>query len=95
MRIGLLTFLDVANFGANLQASSTYYYLKNMGHEVIAIRYESYKTVAEKTISRLKRKLLGQPLSVQGQAHHEYVMTMLENQTKALHTNRQVAAAIR
>ena len=95
MRIGLLTFLDVANFGANLQASSTYYYLKNMGHEVIAIRYESYKTVAEKTISRLKRKLLGQPLSVQGQAHHEYVMTMIENQTKALHTNRQVAAAIR
>ena len=95
MRIGLLTFLDVANFGANLQASSTYYYLKNMGHEVIAIRYESYKTVAEKTISKLKRKLLGQPLSVQGQAHHEYVMTMLENQTKALHTNRQVAAAIR
>lgn len=95
MRIGLLTFLDVANFGANLQASSTYYYLKNMGHEVIAIRYESYKTVAEKILSRLKRKLLGQPLSVQGQAHHEYVMTMLENQTKALHTNRQVAAAIR
>lgn len=95
MRIGLLTFLDVANFGANLQASSTYYYLKNMGHEVIAIRYESYKTVAEKTLSRLKRKLLGQPLSVQGQAHHEYVMTMLENQTKSLHTNRQVAAAIK
>jgi len=95
MRIGLLTFLDVANFGANLQASSTYYYLKNMGHEVVAIRYESYKTVAERHLSRLKRNLLRQPLSVQCIAHHEYVMKMIDNQTKALHTNSQVATHIK
>lgn len=95
MRIGLLTFLDVANFGANLQASSTYYYLKNMGHEVVAVRYESYKTVAERNLSRLKRNLLRQPLSEQGIAHHEYVTKMIENQTRVLHTNKEVAAAVK
>ena len=29
MRIGILTFYKVANFGANLQALSTFYYLKS------------------------------------------------------------------
>ena len=35
MKIGVLTFLHVANFGANLQATSTYYYLINQGHTPI------------------------------------------------------------
>ena len=29
MNIGILTFYKVANFGANLQGVSTYFYLKN------------------------------------------------------------------
>ena len=39
MKIGVLTFLNVANFGANLQATSTYYYLKNHGHVPVFINY--------------------------------------------------------
>ena len=34
MRIGILTFYKVANFGANLQALSTFYYLKSKGFDV-------------------------------------------------------------
>lgn len=94
MKIGLLTFLDVANFGANLQATSTYFYLKNHGHNVVALEYKSYKTIVEETISKYKRKFLGQPLSVQNIAHHEYVMKMVSNQINHIHTNKQVANTI-
>lgn len=94
MKIGLLTFLDVANFGANLQATSTYFYLKNHGYEVVAIGYKSYKTIIEKLISNFKRKLLGQPLSIQNVAHHEYVVEMIDNQISNIHTNKQVANVI-
>ena len=41
MRIGVLTYYRVANFGANLQAVSTYKYLERMGHEPIFIHYMS------------------------------------------------------
>lgn len=41
MKIGVLTFYKVQNFGANLQAISTYCYLKNNGHEPIFINYMS------------------------------------------------------
>lgn len=37
MKIGILTFASVANFGANLQAFSTYSFLKNKGHNPIII----------------------------------------------------------
>lgn len=39
MRIGILTFYRVANFGANLQALSTYRYLKKHNHQPIMINY--------------------------------------------------------
>lgn len=94
MKIGLLTFLDVANFGANLQAASTYYYLKKQGHEVVALAYASNKTRLENKISRFKRRLLGQPLSEQNIAHHAFVMEMVDNQLMGLHSNKQVASAI-
>lgn len=35
MKIGVLTYYRTGNFGANLQAVSTYNYLKKKGHEVI------------------------------------------------------------
>lgn len=44
MNIGILTFYRVANFGANLQAVSTYYYLKNNGHNPVLVLYESKET---------------------------------------------------
>lgn len=45
MNIGILTYYRVANFGANLQAVSTYYYLKNNGYNPLFILYESDDTV--------------------------------------------------
>lgn len=94
MRIGLLTFLDVANFGANLQATSTYYYLKNHGYEVVALGYESNHTRAVKFLSKIKRKILSLPLPRQRMAHHEYVMKMVDQQIAGLHTQKQVASAV-
>lgn len=39
MKIGILTFSSAINFGANLQACSTYSYLKNHGYEPVFISY--------------------------------------------------------
>lgn len=40
MKIGILTFADVPNFGANLQALSTVCYLKKAGHVPVLIKWE-------------------------------------------------------
>ncbi len=51
MKIGILTYHFVSNFGANLQTLSTFGYLKNAGHEPIIINWipedleNYYKTV--------------------------------------------------
>ena len=39
MKIGILTFHRPANFGANLQAYSTYTYLSSLGYDVKVIDY--------------------------------------------------------
>ena len=39
MRIGILTYHCVPNFGAQLQATSTVGYLKRMGHEPIVLNW--------------------------------------------------------
>ena len=39
MKIGLLTYHAVFNFGANLQVHSTYQYLKNAKHDPVVINY--------------------------------------------------------
>lgn len=44
MKIGILTYYRTGNFGANLQAVSTYNYLKKHGHEVIFLHYLSRYT---------------------------------------------------
>ena len=40
MKIGILTFANVPNFGANLQALSTVECLKAHGHEPVLIKWE-------------------------------------------------------
>lgn len=40
MKIGILTFANVPNFGANLQALSTIRYLQNHGHNPVLIKWE-------------------------------------------------------
>lgn len=94
MKIALLTFLDVANYGANLQAASTYNYLKNYGHDVWAIDYRSYSTVTDKKMSRLKRHLLNQTERIQDKAHHQFIGDEITQKISGLHTTRQVAHAI-
>lgn len=39
MKIGILTYHSVYNFGANLQALSTFNYLKNLGHDPVFIDF--------------------------------------------------------
>lgn len=39
MKIGIITYYKVLNFGANLQAISTYCYLKHKGHDPVFINY--------------------------------------------------------
>jgi hypothetical protein len=94
MKIALLTFLNVANYGANLQADSTYQYLVNHGHDVWAIDYQSYKTIIEHKLSHAKRNLLHQPLPVQYIAHHEFVQKEITNRTRRLSTTSEVAKFI-
>ena len=43
MKIGIITYYRVANFGANLQAISTYRYLERAGHTPIFIHYMSHQ----------------------------------------------------
>ena len=40
MKIGILTFAKIANFGANLQAFSTYSYLEKLGYNPIIINWQ-------------------------------------------------------
>lgn len=94
MKIGVLTFLRVGNFGANLQAFSTYCYLKNHGHEPVFLDYCSYNTATVEAISRWKRKLRHQPLNVQTQAHLEFVDSHITPQLSHLRSVRQVAEAV-
>lgn len=94
MKIALLTFLDVANYGANLQAASTYNYLVNHGHDVWAIDYRSYNTIFDKKLSTWKRKLMHQNLRVQDVAHHEFVSVEIHKKISGLHTTKEVAEAI-
>jgi len=44
MKIEILTFHSVANFGANIQSSSTYSKLKSLGHNVCILNYKDSRT---------------------------------------------------
>lgn len=94
MKIGVLTFLHVANFGANLQATSTYYYLKNHGHTPIFINYSSVETNITNGISRFKRKIQHRPLSPQTLEHERFLAEYIVNQTRHVHSCSQVLEVI-
>lgn len=95
MKVGVLTFLHVANFGANLQATSTYYYLKNHGHTPIFINYSSMVTDITNGISRLKRKIQHRPLSPQTLEHEKFLAEYIMNQTRHVHSCSQVLEVIK
>ena len=59
MKIGVLTFFRLANYGANLQAFSTYCYLKNNKHDVLFIDWEPddyFKTKVEKAVLDTRKR---------------------------------------
>lgn len=86
MNIGILTFYKVANFGANIQGVSTYYYLKKIGYNPIFLNYVSVKT--ENSLEESYKK------SVQTKAHIDFVNSYIENQTENLYNSDDVVAAI-
>ena len=90
MKIGVLTFLHVANFGANLQAISTYHYLKNQGHEPVFIDYTSWQTEWTKWLARTKRRIMGQPFSAQAAEHYQFINEEIQRQISGLHNGRQI-----
>lgn len=95
MKIGVLTFLHVANFGANLQATSTYYYLKNQGHTPVFINYTSYQVEITNKISQLKKKLQNRSISIQTLEHEKFIKEQIKNQTRNVHTCSQVFEVIK
>jgi hypothetical protein len=94
MRIGVLTFLRVGNFGANLQAFSTYCYLKNNGHEPVFLDYSSNITMFYTAISRWKRRINHQPQNVQTAKHIEFIDKSIAQQIPCLRSTKQVAKAV-
>lgn len=86
MRIGILTFYRVANFGANLQGLSTYLYLKHQGYDVIFMNYVSKQTENQIQISSETNK--------QMRCHLNFVDEMIPQQTKFLYNSEDVVKAI-
>ena len=95
MKIGVLTFLHVANYGANLQATSTYYYLKNQGHTPVFIDYSSLYTDVMTVLSHCKRKLQHLSVSVQTLEHEKFVNENIKIQTRHVHSCSQVLDVIK
>lgn len=86
MNIGILTFYKVANFGANIQGVSTFYYLKKMGHNPIFLNYVSRKTELD-LVNDYK-------CSEQTRAHIDFVNKYIDNQTENLYSSEDVIGAI-
>lgn len=87
MNIGILTFYRVANFGANLQAISTYYYLKKRGHTPVFIRFES-----EYTAQNLNEQI---KTDKQMQEHFRFIDTYIPNQTRLCKNISEINYAIK
>lgn len=81
MRIGILTYYKVMNFGATLQAVSTYCYLKNNGYDPVFINYQSKEAqIAIKNGN-------GEP---QWDAQLDFVNSIIKNQTPVCETTSQL-----
>lgn len=77
MTIGVLTFYDEMNFGANLQGISTYLNLKKRGHRPVFINYRANSSLQR--INKIRTK-------AQFVAHHQFVSSIIENQTNVCST---------
>lgn len=86
MKIGILTYGRVANFGANLQCTSTYMYLQKLGHTPIYIYY-----LSKELYTKIENNRITNP---QIQAHYDYFDSIVKNKTALCHTvediNREI-----
>ena len=87
MTVGVLTFYREMNFGANLQALSTYRYLLDSGHAPVFILYYS-----EEKEARYKQRYGTQ---VQSRCHLDFVDSVIKSQTAVCHDAAEVESAIR
>jgi hypothetical protein len=95
MKIGILTFYRVDNFGANLQALSTYCYLKKQGHEPVMLEYVSRVTAAYSWISDFKGKYKPKKRLVQKAEHLHFIDSYIKNQIRNLRSSSDVLKAIK
>ena len=86
MKIGILTFYREINFGANLQALSTYGYLKKHGHSPVFIYYCSIEK--ERTWGPLMES------KPQPKCHRDFVDRVIIDQTYVCRTSEDVNKAI-
>lgn len=82
MKVGILTFYRVANFGANLQALSTYCYLKSNGHEPWFINYYD-----RNVYRNLKNSM---QTNIQVKKHIEFVDNNISNQSNICFNDKDV-----
>lgn len=85
MKIGIITFYRVPNFGANLQAVSTYKYLEKAGHTPVFLHYISKWT--SKVYDKLQKE-------AQVKKHFDFIDKYIENQSIELRTSEDVLRAI-
>lgn len=87
MRIGILTYGRIANFGANLQSTSTYIYLLKKGHTPIYIYY-----LSEELFQKIERNRKVNP---QIQAHYDYFDSIVKNSTALCHSPEDINRVIK
>lgn len=81
MKIGILTYYKVANFGANLQAVSTYLYLKGKGYEPVFVNYCS---------KEVYNKLYTSDNGGQTKCHFAFVDGVIKQQSRYCHNVSEV-----
>lgn len=85
MNIGLLTYHWVPNFGANLQALSTYSYLENSGNTPIILNW-----IPEDLEADYKKKVVEEQIN----AHKEFAKAHFKSITSLCRNSVEVARAI-
>lgn len=86
MRIGILTFYKVKNFGANLQAISTYCYLKNKGYAPVMIYYDTRENYNDLNKNKNSKEWIG---------HLETINKVITNQTEVCFDYEDVEETIK
>lgn len=85
MKIGILTYHFVSNFGANLQTLSTFEYFKNAGYEPIIINWvpKDLEKYYEKVVPR-----------IQNEAFHQFAKNKYSCITNICRNSKDIAAEI-